>query len=453
MSAFYFNFENQRPRISRREAIRRTLLAGSGLLLANHISFRAFAAAPAARAKAVIQIWMWGGPSHTDIFDPKPDAGYDYCGPLKSPIETNVSGIRIGELLPLLAKQADKYSIIRSMTHGNFGHETASYLVQTGRQPGGRTVFPCVGSVVSLAKGYDAGYKGLIPPYVVLTEPQGRFDEAGFLGTKYKPFATGGDPSKTPFAVEGIIAPGITDQRQKDRRELLHHLDTLAQALPENPQVTENRQAENMAYDMILGDGAKVFDLSQEKPELRDRYGKSKFGQSCLVARRLVERGIPYVTINYGGWDTHKNNFPAMQRQLPEMDKGFATLLQDLGERGLLDSTIVWWGGEFGRTPKVMWEEPWNGGRNHWGKVFSAVLAGGGFKGGHVVGASDARGEEVKDRPVYPVDLLGSIYAQMGISPTTPLPNPEGLPVCVMPNPGEGIKSAGLLKEIMTVPV
>ena len=450
MSAFYFNFENQRPRISRREAIRRTLLAGSGLLLANHISFRAFAAAPAARAKAVIQIWMWGGPSHTDIFDPKPDAGYDYCGPLKSPIETNVSGIRIGELLPLLAKQADKYSIIRSMTHGNFGHETASYLVQTGRQPGGRTVFPCVGSVVSLAKGYDAGYKGLIPPYVVLTEPQGRFDEAGFLGEKYKPFATGGDPSKTPFAVEGIIAPGITDQRQKDRRELLHHLDTLAQALPENPQVTENRQAENMAYDMILGDGAKVFDLSQEKPELRDRYGKSKFGQSCLVARRLVERGIPYVTINYGGWDTHKNNFPAMQRQLPEMDKGFATLLQDLGERGLLDSTIVWWGGEFGRTPKVMWEEPWNGGRNHWGKVFSAVLAGGGFKGGQIVGSSDAKGEEVKDRPVYPVDLIGSIYAQLGISPATKLPNPDGLPTFVMPQPADGIKSAGLLKEIMS---
>ena len=353
MSEFYFDFEKQRPRISRREAIRRTLFAGSGLVLANHISFRAFAAAPAARAKAVIQIWMWGGPSHLDIFDPKPEAGYDYCGPLKSPIETNVSGIRIGELLPLLAKQADKYSIIRSMTHGNNGHETASYIVQTGRQPGGRLVFPCVGSVVSLTRGYDAGYKGLIPPYVVLTEPQGRFDEAGFLGARYKPFATGGNPAQTPFAVEGVVLPGFTDQRQKNRRELLHHLDTLAQALPDDPQIAANTQAENMAYDMILGDGAKVFDLSQEKQELRDRYGKSKFGQSCLVARRLVERGIPYVTINYGGWDTHKENFQAMRRQLPDMDKGFATLLQDLSERGLLDSTIVWWGGEFGRTPKV----------------------------------------------------------------------------------------------------
>ena len=450
MSSFYFDIEKQRPRISRREAIRRAMFTASGLVLANHLSFRSFAAAPAARAKAVIQIWMWGGPTHLDIFDPKPEAGYDYCGPLKSPIETNVTGIRIGELLPLLAKQADKYSIIRSMTHGNNGHETASYLVQTGRQPGGRTVFPCVGSVVSLAKGYDAGYKGLIPPYVVLTEPQGRFDEAGFLGSRFRPFATGGNPAQTPFAVEGVVVPGITEQRQKDRRELLHHLDTLAHALPENPQVAANAQAENMAYDMILGDGAKVFDLSQEKPELRDRYGRTKFGQSCLVARRLVERGIPYVTINYSGWDNHKEIFPAMRRQLPEMDKGLATLLQDLGERGLLGSTIVWWGGEFGRTPKVMWEAPWNGGRGHYGKVFSAMLAGGGFKGGQVIGSSDAKGEEVKDRPVYPVDLIGSIYAQMGIDPATKLPNPEGLPMAVMPVAADGIKSAGLLKEIMS---
>ena len=443
------DFEKQRPRINRREAIRRALFATSGLVLAQHLTFRAFATSPTARAQAVIQIWMWGGPSHTDIFDPKPEAGYDYCGPLKTPIESNVSGLRICELLPLLAKQADKYSVIRSMTHGNNAHETASYIVQTGRQPGGRLVYPCVGAVVSLTKGYEAGYNGLVPPYIVLTEPQGRFDEAGFLGSRFKPFATGGDPAKTPFAVEGVVAPGITEQHQKDRRELLHQLDTLAQAMPANPQIAAATQAENRAYDMILGDGAKVFDLSQEKQELRDRYGKSKFGQSCLVARRLVERGIPYVTINYGGWDTHKDNFVTMRRQLPEMDKGVATLLQDLSERGLLDSTIVWWGGEFGRTPKVQWEAPWNGGRGHWGKVFSALLAGGGFKGGHVIGASDAKGEEVKERPVYPVDLIGSIYAQLGIEATTKLPNPEGLPTFVMPGADDGIKSAGLLKEIV----
>ena len=197
-------------RVSRREAIRRALLAASGLMLTKDLSFRAYGVPSTARAKAVIQIWMWGGPSHLDTFDPKPEAGNDYCGPLNKPIETNVSGMRICESMPLLAKQADKYSIIRSMTHGNNGHETASYIVQTGRQPGGRLVFPCVGAVTSLFRGYDAGYKGLVPPYVVLTEPQGRFSEAGFLGSRYKPFATGGNPAQTPFAVEGVVAPGVS---------------------------------------------------------------------------------------------------------------------------------------------------------------------------------------------------------------------------------------------------
>lgn len=445
----YIDFEKQRPRISRREAVRRALLAAGGLALAEHLSFYAYAVPSTARAKAVIQIWLWGGPSHLNTFDPKPEAGYDYCGPLKEPIETNVSGMRIGELLPLLAKQADKYTLIRSMTHGNFAHETASYIVQTGRQPGGRLVYPCVGAVTSLFKGYDAGYKGLIPPYVVLTQPQGRFDEAGFLGSRYKPFATGGNPAQTPFAVEGVVLPGITEQRQKDRRGLLDGLDTLAHALSSDPQIKATSQAENSAYDMILGDGAKVFDLSQEKPELRDRYGRTTFGQSCLVARRLVERGIPYITINNPGWDTHKEDFQAMRRLCPDLDKGMATLIQDLSDRGLLSSTIIWCGGEFGRTPKVQWEAPWNGGRNHWGKVFSAVVAGGGFKGGTVVGSSDEHGEEVKERPVYPVDLIGSIYTLMGIDGTARLPNPEGLNTRVMPTPDEGIKSSGLLKEIM----
>jgi hypothetical protein len=448
MSEYQFDGQTQWARISRREAIRRALLAAGGLALANDISFRAFATPPAGRAKAVIQLWMWGGPSHLDTFDPKPEAGNDYAGPLKA-IETNVPGIRICELLPLLAKQAGKFSILRGMTHGDNGHETAAYVVQTGRQPGGRQVFPCVGAVTSLFRGYDAGYKGLIPPYIVLTEPLGRFSPNGFLSERYQPFVTGGNPAQTPFAVEGVVAPGITDQRQKNRRELLRQLDTLAQALPDDPQIVATRKAENAAYDMILGDGAKVFDLSQEKAELRDRYGRTKFGQSCLVARRLVERGVPYITINSPGWDTHKENFQAMRRLCPDLDKGFSALLQDLSDRGLLDSTIVWWGGEFGRTPKIQWEPPWNGGRGHWGKVFSHVVAGGGFKGGHVVGASDAHGETVQERPVYPVDLLGSMYALLGIDGNAKLPNPEGLDTRVMPVPAEGIKSAGLLKEIM----
>jgi hypothetical protein len=435
--------------LSRRDALRRCLYGAGGLLLLNGWGVRSYAAARPARAKSVIQIWLWGGPCHIDTFDPKPEAGRDYCGSLNSSVETNISGIRIGQLLPSLAKQADKFSIIRSMTHGNNGHETAAYMVQTGRNSGGRDVFPSAGAVVSLFKGYDAGYKGLIPPYVVLTEPQGRFSEAGFLGGKYKPFATGGDPGKAKFEVEGVVAPGITEQRQKDRRGLLHELNTLGKTMPGDASLNTLYQSEDQAYELILGDAGKLFNLGQEKDALRDRYGRNTFGQSCLMARRLVEKGVPYITINYKGWDTHKQHFQTMSRKLPELDKGLSTLLQDLADHGLLDSTVVWVSGEFGRTPKVQWEAPWNGGRNHFGKVFSAVVAGGGFKGGHVVGASDATGEEVKERPVYPCDLLGSMYELLGIDLAAKLPHPQGQDVRVVPTPDEGVKSTGLLREIM----
>jgi hypothetical protein len=401
-----------------------------------------------ARAKAVIQIWMWGGPSHIDTFDPKPSAGYDYCGPLSKTAPTNVSGIQIGELLPELAKQADKYSIIRSMTHGINGHETAAYMVQTGHSPGVGLVYPSLGAIVSRFKGYDHGYTGLIPPYVVLTETQGRFSEEGFLGPRYKPFATGGDPSKTPFAVEGVVAAGISDQRQHDRRELLHALDSLGKEMPDCPPLKSLDKCEDKAYELILGDTRNVFDLSKEPDAVRDKYGRNWFGQSCLMARRLVEHGVPYITINYKGWDTHKQHFETMRRRLPEMDQGMAALLQDLSEKGLLDTTIVWWGGEFGRTPKVLWEAPWNGGRGHFGDCFSAVVAGGGFRGGRVVGASNATGEHVQERPVKPQDLLGSVLELLGIDPDGPLPNDRGLDIKVMPSAENG-SGRGRLKEIM----
>jgi hypothetical protein len=432
--------------VTRREALRQGLLAAAGLTLMGDRGVRTLAAAEQARARSVIQIWMWGGPSQLDTFDPKPDAGSDYCGPLDKAIPTNVDGIQVNAALPLLAQQADKYAIIRSMTHGVNAHETASYLVQTGREPG-RLVFPCVGAVVSLFKGYDHGYKGLAPPYIVLTETQGRFSEAGFLGQQYKPFATGGDPNREPFVVEGIVAEGISEERQRARRELLHTLDSLGKAMPANPHFERLDRCEENAYGLMFGEVRKLFDLSEEKDDIREKYGRNTFGQSCLMARRLVEHGVPYVTINYKGWDTHKQHFEIMRRKLPEMDQGMATLLQDLVDRGLLDSTIVWWSGEFGRTPRVQWEPPWNGGRGHYGNCFSAVVAGGGFKGGCVLGASDAKGEEVAERPVYPCDLIASIYLLLGIDPDGPMPNPRGLDVQVMP-PGE--KSGGRLKEIMT---
>jgi len=447
--------------VTRREALKRGLFGAAGVAFGGHgclwaavpstksIASTPQATAKPARAKAVIQIWMWGGPPHLDTFDPKPDAGYDYTGPLKTPIATNVDGIRIGELLPLLAKQADKYSIIRSMTHGVNSHETASYITQTGRKPD-RLVYPCAGAVVSLFKGYDHGYKGLAPPYILLTTSQGRFSEAGFLGQRYKPFATGGDPNQKVFAVEGVVAQGISDQRQRDRRELLHTLDSLGKTLPKNAQLERLDRCEANAYDLMFGQAKKLFDPAEEKDEIRERYGRNTFGQSCLMARRLVENAVPYVTINYKGWDTHKQHFEAMRKKLPEMDQGMAALLQDLADRGLLDSTIVWWSGEFGRTPKVQWEAPWNGGRGHYGNCFCAVLAGGGFKGGRVVGASDAKGEEVAERPVYPHDLIGSMYELLGIDPDGPLPNPRGMDVRILPAPEKDAKSGGRLKEILS---
>ncbi len=445
--------------ISRREAIGCGLAGAAGWLLAGRPANGALpnTQPPKAKAKSVIQIWAAGGPPHLDTFDPKPEAGHDYCGPLIKPIATNVNGIRIGELLPMLARQADKYSIIRSMTHGNNGHETASYLTQTGRRPGDRLVYPCAGAVVSLLKGYDAGYKGLLPPYIVLTQSQGRFSEAGFLGPRYQPFATGGDPSQPVFAVEGVVSQGISEQQQRERRDFMRQLDTFGRSANGNPKLAAFYQSEEQAYDMIVGDGARAFDLSSEDAALRSRYGHmpwsetalTRFGQTCLVARRLVERGVPYITINYGGWDTHTEHFRTMQTKLPELDQGLATLLEDLANRGLLDSTIVWWSGEFGRTPKVDWAPPWNGGRGHYGKCFSAVVAGGGFKGGCVVGASDAKGEEVQDRPVYPCDLIGSIYQLLGIDPDAALPNPLGLALTVTPSEADGIPMAGRLNEIM----
>jgi len=447
--------QKKKSAVTRRTMLKQGILGTAGLTFIDHQKVWAKPAGKEsqstgkpAKAKAVIQIWMWGGPSHLDTFDPKPDAGYDYCGPLNKTIPTNVEGIRINETLPLLAKQADKYSIIRSMTHGINGHETASYRVQTGHEPG-RLVFPCVGAVVSLFKGYDHGYQGVVPPYIVLTEPQGRFSEAGFLGQRYKPFATGGDPNRKPFTVEGIVSEGISDERQHSRRELLHSLDSLGKAMPKNPQFERLDRCEEYAYDLMFGETRKLFDLSNEQDDLREKYGRNTFGQSCLMARRLVENGVPYITINYKGWDTHKQHFDIMRRKLPEMDKAMAALLQDLSDHGLLNSTIVWWSGEFGRTPKVQWGSPWNGGRGHYGRCFSAVVAGGGFKGGQVVGASDAKGEEVAQRPVYPEDLIGSMYQLLGIDPDGPLPNSRGLDVQVMPASKNRAKGGGRLKEIM----
>jgi hypothetical protein len=338
-------------------------------------------------------------------------------------------------MLPLLAKQAHLYTLVRSLTHGNNGHETASYIVQSGHPAGGRDVHPSMGAIVSRFRGYEAGYEGLVPPYVVLCEAQGRFSEAGFMGSKYKPFCTGGDPAAPRFLVEGVAAPGLTEARQEARRSLLKRFDPLAALLRERDplRTAAYDTAGEAAYEMILGDAGRVFDLAREPDAMRDRYGRNTLGQSCLAARRLVERGVPFVTINAKGWDTHKQHFAAMRRKLPELDQALSTLLADLNERGLLSSTILWVSGEFGRSPRVQTEAPWNGGRNHYGKVFSALVAGGGLRTGQIIGATDAKGEDVAERPVRPSELLATFYDRLGIPLDATLPHPEGAPVPVLP--------------------
>ena len=465
--------DNQKP-VSRREAMRRGFSSAAGIVAAGGLNSLVFAAEPkktpeqkaaeekaardeAAKAKAkakktriksVIQIFLWGGMSHTDTWDPKPGAGYDYSGEFDKVIPTNVDGIQIGALFPKLAKQADKYCLIRSMTHGINGHETAAYLMQTGHKPGGRLAYPSVGAIFTFFKKDQ--YKGLLPPYVVMLRAAGRFSEEGFLGPRYKPFATGGDPNAPRFEVQGIVNRGISDARQRARRELVDKINLLGYGLADVPEMATVESAKQKAYGLILGKGREVFNLENEPTELRDRYGRNTFGQECLAARRMVEAGVPYVTISFpGGWDTHANHFATMKRQCPWLDQGLATLLQDLSEKGLLDSTLVWCTGEFGRTPKVSWEPPWNGGRHHYGAVFTVLVAGGGFKGGRVVGASTEKGEKVKERPVYPADLLGSFYLLAGIDTTAKLPHPLGFDARVLDTEREGMKSAGLLEELM----
>lgn len=398
------------------------------------------------KTKSVILLWMNGGPPHTDTFDPKPDSGEAYCGPFRKALDTNVPDIRLGMLLPLLAQQADKMAIIRSMTHKNDGHETATYLMQTGTLPAKDLCYPSMGAVIVYKRQQLRQYTGLLPAYISLTSSLGRFSEAGFLGSDYQTFATGGDPSAKEFAVQGLVLPkSATTQRVSERRAMLDAIDGNAAAAGDSELAQHRRNA----YELMLGEAPRVFDLSGEKDDLRDKYGRNRFGQSCLAARRLVEAGVPFVTINHGGWDTHKEHFQAMNRMLPVLDAGFATLLEDLAHRGLLDSTLVIWMGEFGRTPKVSKEPPWNGGRQHFGAVFSVVLAGGGVKGGQVVGASDATGENVKDRPVYPWDLAATIYHLTGVDARGTLPDGQGGFAPILPPQPANVKQGGILSEIL----
>lgn len=396
--------------------------------------------ATAQKAKSVILVYLDGGPAQTDTFDPKPNMGRDYHGSYKGVCKTNVEGIEIGEKLPLLAQMADKYSLIRSLTHGSHAHETGHYAMITGDTSGGAVVYPSFGAVISYMKRDT--YKGVLPCYISVTSANSRFNEGGFLGNTYKSFDTGGKPEAAQYEVEGIVNQFVSRERMEQRMAMLSEFERQ----PMNKQEIDSLRDINMEF--IWGNTREVFNLHNEPDSVRQRYGKSRLGQSCLVARRLVEAGVPFVNVRMTGWDTHKKHFQKMNTMLPQLDKALSALIADLDERGLLESTIVLCGGEFGRTPKILWEAPWNGGRAHFGTVFSYLVAGGGFHGGKVVGKSDKTGEKVAERPVRPCDLIGTVYMLLGIDPYGTLPHASEGNLPILPSLLDTTKEGGLLYEI-----
>lgn len=414
--------------VTRRNMLRVGGLSAFGLGLADLFRLRATAAGEKARAKSCILLWLDGGPSHLETLDLKPDAPAEVRGPFQ-PIATNVSGIEISELLPQTARICDKLAIIRSMTSPLGEHGLANRYLLTGYKPSPVLQYPSYGSVVTQLR---AGVS-VLPPYVAI--PESRGSTAGFLGSTCEPFETGGDPSKPEFHVKDLeLFPGVDAARIQRRREYLAEFDGTQSRVEASVAPTDS--AFDRAYRLVTSaDAKRAFDLNAEPPEVRARYGPRMFGQSCLLARRLVERGVPFVDIQYTGWDTHEQ----LVRQLrdgysgakvgvglvPTLDLAYSALIHDLSERGLLDETLVIAMGEFGRTPKLNTR----GGRDHWPRVFSVMLAGGGVRGGQVIGSSDRMGECPHDTPVTPADLAHTIYTLLGIDPAQDLHTADGRPV------------------------
>ena len=399
--------------------------------------------ANAQRAKSVILVYLDGGPAQTDTFDPKPAAGRNYTGNYKGTVKSNVEGIELGEKMTQLATMADKYTLVRGLTHGSNAHETGHYAMITGDTSGGAVVYPSFGAVISYMKRDT--YKGILPCYISVTRANSRFNEGGFLGNEYKSFDTGGRPEGKEYEVEGLVNKFISRERMDSRMALLSKFETL----PMDKAKIDSLRAINMEF--IWGESRELFNLANEPDSVRQRYGKSRLGQSCLVARKLVEAGVPFINVRTTGWDTHKKHFQKMDTMLPDLDRALSALIEDLDARGLLDSTIVLCGGEFGRTPKVLWEAPWNGGRAHFGAAFSYLVAGGGFQGGKVLGKTDKTGEKVIERPVAPCDLIGTVYLLMGIDPYGTLPHVSEGELPILPSLLNRKQSHGLLYEIIDI--
>ncbi len=418
---------------NRRTFLRAGSLATLGLSLQNRVLAKG-----AAKAKSCILIWLDGGPSHLETFDLKPDAPAEVRGPFQT-IQTKVTGTHICELLPNTAKIADKIAIVRSMTSPLGEHGLANHYLLTGYKPSPVLQYPSLGSVVTEVRGGTQ----TLPPYTAIPDAS-TYMGAGYLGQSRQPFALGGDPAKPDFKVRDLdFYPGVTSGRLERRREFVGQLDRFHE---KGDSAAVSDRAFEQAFRMVTSPEAKrAFDLNDEKAATRGNYGPRTVGQSCLLARRLVERGVSFVTVNNPGWDTHGDLVLRLKEGyagakvgvglIPTFDLAFAALVSDLSDRGMLDETLVIAMGEFGRTPKVNTQK----GRDHWPRAFSVALAGGGIRGGQVLGASDRVGESPAERPVTPGDLAATIFTILGVKPAHELHTSDGRPVAVNQG-GEVIK-------------
>lgn len=441
---------NPAMRRRRREFLQVAGLAATSALLPGTATLRA---APAANrrpaAKSCILVYLLGGPPHLDMFDLKPQAPAEIRGPL-APIATSVPGVQISELLPQLAQRADRYALLRAVSHPNSNHTPMIYYTLTGHpverpnqdndvRPPQRGDFPHLGAVMAKLLPGDSGLPGYVamPEVAVRTNGQNqrgwtllRGGGGGFLGPRYDPLGVNGEPG-TPGAIPALTLPeDVPPQRLARRATLLRLLEGHGPVSPAMAEMTLLRDRAVRLTGAAGGDALQAFSLAGEPDNLQQRYGKHRFGRALLAARRLVEAGVPMVAIHFNnmsqcdGWDTHTKNFDAMRELLPMVDAGLATLLDDLQDRGLLDRTVVACFGEFGRTPKING----NAGRDHWGNCASALLAGGGIRGGVVHGASDRSGAYPVAGKVDPVDVHATIFHCLGLDPHQTIVDLAGRP-------------------------
>ena len=426
--------------LSRRSCLKIGALGWGGLSLADVLAHRAATAGTSSPNRtAVILFWMAGGPSHVDTVDPKPQATEIVRGPFRA-IDTSLPGLQFTEMLPRLAQQAHRLSVVRSLHHSLAVHDDASHWVQTGmpllqaREQGQK--HPCQGSIVAAQRGANAPG---VPPYVCIPEGyssrRGFYQRSAWLGARHDPVDGGGDPKLGNFRLPEFALPaGLTLRQLEDRRTLRETLGDLARGVERSSAVAALDDARRAAYDLVSGPAARqAFDISAEPESLRERYGRNFWGQSALLARRLVESGVTFVTINLyeadvDWWDDHfvlEKNF---RKRLPSFDQSLSALIDDLHERGLAEQVLVAAFGEFGRAPKI----DSSAGRGHWPRAMSAILSGGGLASGRVVGHTTADGGDVDDRALTPNDLLATIYRALAIDPTQFLRDPLGRPVRVL---------------------